>query len=105
VKWGSGRGSEEKKLKKKKWGRKRWSGLDRGFWIGQGRAMRAVAGSKWTVRCASYWVGFARWPCWLGEPDRGVPVGWVHFLYVSHPFFWRKLNASHMCARIRISHI
>jgi hypothetical protein len=24
---------------------------------------------------------------------------------LSHPFFWRKLNASHMCARIRISHI
>jgi hypothetical protein len=26
-------------------------------------------------------------------------------LYVSHPIFRRKPNASHMCARIKISHI
>jgi hypothetical protein len=81
-----GGGSREKKLKKK-WGRKRWSGF------GQGRAVRVIPGSKWMVRCTSYWVGFARRPGWFGEPDHGAlpgwlgeadrvapPVGWVHFL-------------------------
>jgi hypothetical protein len=24
-------------------------------------------------------------PGWLGEPDRGAPVGWVHFLERMHP--------------------
>jgi hypothetical protein len=31
AKWGSGGGSKEKKLKKKKWGRKRWSGFGQGI--------------------------------------------------------------------------
>jgi hypothetical protein len=84
AKWGSDGGSEEKKLKNKKWGRKGGAVLDRGFWIGQGRAVRAVAGSKWMARCTSYWVGFAHRPGWVSRTMARWLVGCISYRGCTH---------------------
>jgi hypothetical protein len=94
AKWGSGRGSEEKKLKKKKWGEKGGavldgdSGSDRGTRCGwllvrSGWCGAPVTGSGSRAALVG-WVSrtVARRPGWLGESDRGALVGWVHFLYI-----------------------
>jgi hypothetical protein len=80
AKWGNGGGSEEKKLqKKKKWGRKRWSSFGQGILDRTGA--RGASGCWFEMDGAVHQLlGRVGTSGWLGEPDRGAPVGWVHFL-------------------------
>jgi hypothetical protein len=86
AKWGSGGGIKEKKLKKKKWGRKRWSNfgqgiLDRigacdagGCWFEVDGAVRQLLGR---VRVSAWLVGRAGSWCtgWLGAfPIEDAPM-------------------------------
>jgi hypothetical protein len=84
--WGNGGGSGEKKLKKKKWGRKRWSGFGQGildrigargaggfaYWFKMDGAVRQLLGR--VVRVGL--VGSAGWRAgWLGAfPIEDAPM-------------------------------